>query len=505
MDPQEFAGDYFADEADLEGSLDLPVLGHLESEPRFYQRQEGLTGLAPDPRVSERLYYFVKTDLPAVWVVGLGQAGEELPVAVGLAECAAAAAAPILVIGPEAQSPLGMAPVSLRPVHPGAFEEVLTALFPEGCGAQASGIQGVMRAWPGGDEAQEALTPGGLVIASHGSAEALEPPPTALTGVVIVVPYRDVPAQVIVEQLRKLRAREYPLLGIVAVTAPGLTGGRPNRGIAPKGDITAEEPAATADGEGGIMNEGGSQRAVNADEEIVDAHLQTSSDGEPVPEEGQERVAAKSTWSDSFGSPGGRRRGPAGGRGRIPWWVTVLVLVAVGCAGLLITRMLRVESSDDFAGGDAATVVAEEPVMMPTEGEVAQPAELPAVEPAVTPEEAPVATPVETPGAPAEPAGRPLSGVNAPPYVIQCGAFRSSVAAQREAQRLEALGLDARVVAVSFPARGVLNRIVVGRSDNLAQARELARRAIAEGWLKEAVVVADDGAGPAVGAPIKAE
>lgn len=531
MDPQEFAGDYFADEADLEGSLDLPILGHLESEARFYQRQEGLTGLTPDPRLSERLHYFVEAEQPAVWVVGLGQAGEELPVAVGLAERAAEACAPVLVIGPEAERPLGMAPLSLRPVEPGAFGDLLAALFPRGCGAQASGIQGVFRAWPGGDDAEECIVPGGLVIASHATSDSLVPSHDMLSGVVLVVPYRDEPARAIVEQVTKLRDREYPLLGIVVVTAPGLIHGRPDLGIAPPGDITADELAAEADGEGGIMNEGGSERVAPPGQENVNASPQeeptsVAAQDAPLPDAEQERVAAQSTWSDSFGSPGGRKRRERGARGRIPWWVTVIVLVAVGGAGLMITRMLRVERADDFAGDEMTVVAPDEPVAVVSEdaaiaeipaGETAVPME--ASEPVLTEVSEPAPThvpaaeetpprPHEThpqPRAPETPAVRPMSGENVAPYGLQCGAYRSATGAEREASRLRTLGLDARVVAVSFPERGVLHRIVIGRWENLGEARALAGRAIAEGWLREAVVVADDGAGPAIGAPIKAQ
>ena len=58
-------------------------------EPRFYQLQEMLASLAPDPRFAERLYRLIDRHPPRIWVAGLGDAGEEIPVAVWIAEQAA--------------------------------------------------------------------------------------------------------------------------------------------------------------------------------------------------------------------------------------------------------------------------------------------------------------------------------------------------------------------------------------------------------------------------------
>ena len=96
MDDRE--NEYLRTPTEVADALGLPLLGALAAEPRFHQLAESLTSLSPDPRFSGRLYRFIDAEAPLIWVAGLGDAGEELPVAIGLAEMAAATgAAPALL------------------------------------------------------------------------------------------------------------------------------------------------------------------------------------------------------------------------------------------------------------------------------------------------------------------------------------------------------------------------------------------------------------------------
>ncbi len=223
MDSSSFVDDYYLNEADLEGSLDLMVLARLDPEPRFYQRHENLNGLNPNPHFSERLFNFVQTSEMAVWVVGLGDGGEEFPVAIGIAErCANATSEPVLLAGPEEVRPPGMGETGLRPIETESFETVLSSLYPDGCGAQTSGIQGVFRTWPGKDPLVSPLQPGGVVIASHWPPDSFSPAADLVTGVVLVVPFRDQSAREIEERVTHLRSSGYPMLGMVTIDASKL-------------------------------------------------------------------------------------------------------------------------------------------------------------------------------------------------------------------------------------------------------------------------------------------
>lgn len=546
MDIRELTGDYFADEADLEGSLDLPVLGRLKSEPRFYQRQDGLMGLAPDPRLSERLYRFIRAESRAIWVVGLGlgHGGEELPVAVGIAERAAAAdVVPILFAGPEKERPSGMSEAGLRPVVSGRFGTALETLFPDGCGAQTSGIQGVLRIWPCSDREAATVEPAGLVVASHWSTEALRPPPDGVGGVVLVVPYRDEPARAIIEQVNELRSSYYPLLGIVAASAPGVDISRVTH------EVGGLDAAVAAD-QGGAMDTGANAKdeAAGAGAARVDPKA-SSAEGMPVeqrdaasagdsqarqaqtPDESHEQVSADRPWSHSFGPDGtaGTAKRLGGSRFRLPWWGYAVLLIVVATAGFVAIRMRAVQGTRESAGtaldqsilrAEAASdsrVTGGRPDRAPMEGTVTDEEPRGPVAGEATAAGGTAAVPaipaesdieVAESAAPAAPAGPQPAGTGSafeipgmgaaqgPPFALLCGSFREADRAASEATRLRSLGMEARVLTLHIPGKGIWNRVVVGSWTQREQAREQARRAVREDWVRSAMIVPADGYGP---------
>jgi SPOR domain len=258
MDPSPMMDDYYVDEADLEGSLDLVVLARLEPEARFYQRHDNLNGLNPDPHFSERLYNFVQTQQMSIWIVGLGTGGEELPVAIGIAgRTANSGAAPVLLVGPEEMRPPQMGEAGLRPVTPGVFETALSGLFPNGCGAQTSGVQGVFRAWPGQDLSASVLEPASLIIASSWPTESFRPAAEQVSAVIPVVPFRDQTAREIEERITELRTAGYPLLGMVTIDASNLVPNNIPAETVQEANDHVPFPAATAASVAGNVNDGG--------------------------------------------------------------------------------------------------------------------------------------------------------------------------------------------------------------------------------------------------------
>jgi len=548
--------DYFEDQSDLEASLDLPVLGHLTWESRFHQLQDGLQGLAPDPRVSERLYQFVRSDAPVIWVVGLGDGGEEVPVAVGLAErVAAAGRLPVLLLGPERDRPRGLGAAGLRPISAGPYAPVLGALYPGGCGAQASGIQGVLRVWPGSDSGVQPIEPAGVIVAGRVAGEGLVPHPDLVTGTVLVAPYRDCPAQVISEEVTRLRSMGYPLLGLVAVSARAVE----RRGQAARGKMADPADKQTEveqePGQGGIMKgaaddrerEGGffaddgetddtSRDLERADEapeveepEAVEPQPPMSGDGPFAAE-----ARPQSSWDEDFVP--GRRAHESAGRARLPWWTWVLVLIALGAVAIMASRLIGIEGGRPQAGparpvpsraGSGAITQTTEPVVSPAAvsgSEVATPmaarqediasGQQPVTPPQPVTASEPLATqpqPVtaseplaaqpqpaataETPAAQPPAAAAPTMARRQPPFSLMCGSFRTADRARLEASRLAGVGLEARVVAVEIPGQGLWHRVVVGSWPDAAQAREAGRRALSAGWVKDAMLVAGNGYG----------
>ncbi|MCK4305551.1 MAG: SPOR domain-containing protein [Candidatus Eisenbacteria sp.] len=559
-------GEYFADVADLEGSLDLPVLGRLESEPRFYQRQAILSRLAPDPSVAERLCNFVRIESPAIWVVGLGEGGVELPMAVGLAErFAASGVVPVLLVGPESERPPGMGEKGLRPVIPGQFGVCLGKVFPGGCGAQPSGIQGVFRVWPGSDADAMPVEAAGLVVASRWSEDFLKPPVDGVTGVVAVVPFQDERAVEITERVTTLRSLGYPLMGMVALSAPGVDRqvkkhapskrihemgigdtevgvgkGGTMEGMANGNDRVTDDSMVDEEVKpafGGEVTDSGSSFAETPDGEEADRREMGDSDGS------KENVSVQQPWSASYGP-----RRDAGGRGygggsRHQFWLWgAFILVVLAAGAFLASRMIGGSDSNQFAedlsplgSGDASSAdvamladssaedvlagqevpdagrsestVGASPTAAPVTGErtVLKP-------PVETRGDAAVETrakpPQETsPPAVAEKGATPQRQVvrasGEPPFGVSCGAFRETARAVSQAARLKKLGLEARVVTVQIPGKGTWNRVVVGHWLDLAQARTYAHRIVSAGHVKDALVVAADGYGVPVGTAIK--
>ncbi len=498
VDSRSMVGDYFSHEADLEGSLDLPILGRLDWEPRFMQRHEDLQGFAPDPTHAERLARFVPLDPPGVWVLGLGGTGEEVPVAVGLAQQATGPdRGAVFLIGPEVERPSGVSTSGLRPVSPGAYGPLVDTIFPQGCGAQATGLQGVYRLWPEADPEAAPIEASGMILATHTAEEARRPEPEAVSGVVLVVPYRDLPAAVIAEQVTNLRAFDYPLLGMVTVSAPA--------GAPPSAGSAWSDPEETmADGQGGAMNETAHVERKPPEEEMEAAATEDLGPEEAPPEgEGPERVAVQDTWSDNFGPGARRQRSKGAALFGIPWWVLVVVMILVAIAGLIATRLIGVESvpeseappfvstppaeSEEIQAEVPATPVEEAPPVV-SDAPVRVSPPRPAME-----EAAPVAPPMEGP--------RPVLTTSGPPYALLCGSFRKVELADREVSRLRSLELDARTAAVEIPEKGVWNRVVVGSWPALAEARQVAVRAVSEGWVKEAFVVSESGYGRLIHPP----
>jgi hypothetical protein len=523
--------DYFADEADLEGSLDLPILGRFEREPRFFQqRAEHLSELIPNPRLSERLYRLVASDPTALWVVGLGAGGEELPVAIGLAaQAAASGRSPTLLAGPELKLPAGAGESGSRPIAPGPLAPVLEMLCPQGCAAQPSGVHGVHRVWAATAQEGDPLEARNMIVVGSWEAESLRPPAGSLSGVVAVVPYRDEPAGAIGERLARLRATGYPLLGMVTVTSSEQV---PGAGEAPEvgdGKGSGADDAPGVPGRGGIMDDTTGREEKRTDREGAPPG---QTEPENAPTEENEKVRVQQPWSEAYGP--GRKTGRCRGGFRMSgWWVLVILLVVVGAAGLIYAWMggqnqsadeplaadeigpLGTEPADlarpsDEGAADryppeaAAEESAAEPVdvMRVAEVRAGEVAAAEADEPGAAPAPDPIA--VQPDPEPAEPAGvAHMETRVVAPFAILCGSFRDRALAEAEASRLVASGLGARVVTLAIPERGTWHRVVAGSWPDQTTARQHARKAIDSETVTAAMLVAADGYGPAIGPEIE--
>ncbi len=383
--------EYLAAAATLQEALGVPLLAELALPTRSSRRDAGLTGLRPDPRVADRLFHFVQADALTVALVGLGEGGEEWPVAVGLAERAASSGcAPVLLVGTEGGPASPQADAALRPVVSPTQTRVLGEFYPDGCGALPAGIQGVFqaRSCSPGESAETPLEPGGIVIALRGADEMARLGPDLVSGVVLVVPYRDVPTQGLTEQVTKISSLGYPVLGAVAVTASAaLEGLEPTQWIPPSSSAPIEEPKMPEEErEGGAMDKDvmGDPRPPEAQTEEP-ANDQRGAPREPeppaptTPEEPPEpvtsadpvepeappveespaedesvapepsgggdvadeamlaaaagRIPVRRAWTDSYGPGGAKRRG-------LPWWGYILLVVVLGSAAILVYRTL---------------------------------------------------------------------------------------------------------------------------------------------------------------------
>ena len=183
--------EYLSAAATLQEALGVPLLAELALPTRSSRREAGLTGLRPDPRVADRLFHFVQADSLIVALVGLGEGGEEWPVAVGLAERAASSGcAPVLLVGTEGGPATPSTEAALRPVVSPTQQRLLGEFYRDGCGALPAGIQGVFQArgCRPGDSDETPLEPGGIVLALRGAEELTRLDPDLVSGVVLVVP-----------------------------------------------------------------------------------------------------------------------------------------------------------------------------------------------------------------------------------------------------------------------------------------------------------------------------
>jgi hypothetical protein len=520
MDDRE--NEYLRTPTEVADALGLPLLGALAAEPRFHQLAESLTSLSPDPRFSGRLYRFIDAEAPLIWVAGLGDAGEELPVAIGLAEMAAATgAAPALLACTRESLPPGGGGRRGRPIFSHRFADAVAALYPSGCVAGSSGLQGVYRAWPFGAPEDAPLEPASMIVAGPVSEGVPPLPASSVTNVILVVPYRDQPIRRLLEAAEMIRAGGYTITGCVAYGPEAGAGGMapvPENVPVAREPLPSEPPAPVA-----------------AFEPPAPLPI------EPV------AVPVRQTWSAAFG--------PRQTRG-VPSWLRRGLLVAglaVGVAviafgGMTLWRMLsgtgpgrspkysttalQTPSAGEAAVQEPASPIGIEEVT--TSPAAAEPAITtppavaePVTEPPAARASAPVveASPPSPPPAAAEtlraeapvtvrppepPAPTPdateellhdMVSSRSGPYAVQCGAYQSEATARREAQLLTAAGIPARALHVRIPERGAWWRVLAGEFTDVEAAAALARRLLSEGRVREAHPVGAGGLGQSVEVP----
>jgi hypothetical protein len=539
MPPDPAGSAYYRDPGEIADTHGLPHLGSLSGTLRTPDLARNLADLAPDPRLTQRLLGFVTADLPLVWVVGLGDAGEEIPVAVGLADrFAAAGKTPVLLVRPGEIPRANGEAVTGRPVETVAhFRETLQALLPDGFGVSATGIQGVYRAWPGARCEGEALWPAAIVIAArHEEGTAI---PSHATHLLLVIPYRDQPRERIDAAIRALRAGPTPAVGFVASESA----------VDPLPSLPAARPAEV---------EPAARRA---------------------PVAPQEQIAVAAPWTDSFGPRGHRRvRTVAARRPRTTrlGWIAIAgtLLVVCAIAAYQIFRPARVpayiaapsrsvaaaridagapqpgsavaipdtvesqpatraQPSDTLtaAGGEGAPTPAGGEDTLAPDAATAQfdsslwgfvpasaagaSASIPDTLPAsrasrplpAAEASAPAAGQVDraasrkNEGAPAN-AIRDMVPERGGPFAVLCGSYRSQDRAAREVSRLTALGFDVRRIGVRIPEQGVWQRILVGQCGDEVTARAFAQAMVDAGALTGCRVVSADGIGIVIGEAI---
>ena len=466
---------YLRTPAEVADALGLPLLGALAAEARFHQLAEGLASLSPDPRFSGRLYRFIDAETPLIWVAGLGDAGEELPVAIGLAEMAAATgAAPVLLAFTREGTPPGDAPRHRgRPIFSHRFADAVAGLFPAGCVAGSSGIQGVYRAWPVGVPEDAPLEPAAMVVAGPALEGSPNLPASDVTHVILVVPYRDQPRRRLVEAADAVRAAGYAITGCVAFGhEPG--GATPRETVLSGPDQSSdEEPAAVP--------------AFAPSEPFA-------SEAEPVP--------VRQSWSATFG--------PNGGRSTSSPWRRGLVLAAVVVGAALVAfagvTLLRMRSTSGPARAAVRpTVTVPTPELPPEAGETAaadSSRATPVTETAPREPEPPASeNPAPPPKVAPEETLHDIVNSRAAPFAVQCGAFRNATVARREAQRLSGFGMPARALRVRIPGQGEWWRVVMGEFAEPDSALALARRLIAQRRVTHAHPVGAAGLGRSLDLP----
>ncbi len=489
---------YFTSSSAAAAALGLPLLGSLQTEPRFHQLAESLSSLAPDPRFSERIYRFLHAESPLIWVVGLGDAGEEIPVAVGVAEMAAqAGAAPVLLVRPIESPPLGASGMSGRAVHSHRFAEALDALFPSGCVGQSTGIQGVFRGWPQGSAEGAPLEPGAVVIAGRSEEEGFALPPEQTSHVLLVVPFRDQPMGRLVACVRDLRAAGYPLVGFVAFGLEDSSEGTGDHLATAAGEAapaTTAEASAAAD----VRSEAGS--GVTPSEEVAVEEPWSATFGPRAQSEGLE------DWAQPERRPSSHWRHVG---------IAALLIAMVAVAAWMLRSRFR-PADAPVREPVRETVTAAPPPLAAVAAVVAAPP-IPAVADSAShvAETAPDSTGVRvaSDSLAVEPASaidaaavgeiRDMVAVSTGPFTVLCGSFSSAARAANEIMRLGQAGLGARALSVRIPGRGVWYRVVVGGCASAAEARALAEEIVGAGTVSSAQVVAADGWGRPVGAPLR--
>ncbi len=614
MSDDSAAARYYESAEEAARALDLPLFGVLAPQTRFFPYGEAtIASLAPAPVFSARIYRFLAAPAPVIWVLGLGQAGEELPVALGIAERAAAGgAAPILIVRPgerRAAEPAG------SPVHAGILGPELRALLPERPVAEATGIQGVFLGCAPGRAAGDPLEAGGIIIAGETPGEPPPLPPARVTSLVLVVPFRDCPASSLAARVAELRVEGYAIAGIVAYgrqegafeeASSAFAGAQGSRAASPGGEEAAPGATRRATGEGAWPS---------SVAKAVEARAQAP--GLPV-----ERVEVEGSWSARFGpgSDGARPAPPNERRGGLPlyWWL-VIAVAALTLTGILFPRLaykseapartsfdarpepqartnaqpreetpapahsaarqesaaqsdVRRESDPRQESGAQGTAPRDldarhefdaqraaqrdidaqrdSPGRPDSDAERESLARMdPAADGSALPgasdlQSAATAAPDSTGGAPRDPmtsltgrvasperegaiargtiadrerrvdarsqaAGDTLSGgartivsSRAGPFGLLCGSFPNDPLAAVEVKRLAGRGIEARIVRVGIPGRGLFSRVVIGRYASVDEAIA-AGTAIVENEDADATqVVAADGYGPLVSRPI---
>lgn len=372
MEPYPSGGSYFRDPREIAQVLGLSYLGSLAADPHVQELTGSLAGLAPDPRFSERLFRFVNGELPLVWVAGLGDAGEEIPVAVGLAARAATKGiAPVLLVRPGETLYPGAGEVEGRPVEAGAhFGEALAGLGEGHWGASATGIQGVYRAWRNARPEGDALWPAAIVVASGGFADCPGVAPQA-THLILVIPFRDQPRERIESALEAMAAFRDRLIGFVAY---GSLGDTPHEAAAteriepmPAPALTplSDRPRPAAPGDLGDIERQAAKPAGREGEETEPDSAAPAPRDDPQAQEGPEtargaearereeespavagpqadlaadEIRAAQAWTESFGP---RKTG----RSARDWLVRaavglILAGIAIGGVGLLRPELL---------------------------------------------------------------------------------------------------------------------------------------------------------------------
>ncbi len=498
MGERSLAGEYFENVSEVESVLGLPLLSSCSHKAQLPESPSGLGSLLGEPHEAERLARALGEDARAIWVAGLGDAGEELPVGVGLAAAMAAAGGPVLLLlASEEGDPMGLAPE--RPVRAGRFGALLSSLAPLGSWAATSGLQSVFIGCRSeGEPGPEAMEPVAVVVVSRGDpAEGqLGLPAPALDAVVPVIPYRDQPRKVLEERLEALRKGGYPLPGFVASGA--LLSETETAGSATETrDAAAREPEP-AGGELQGENAGG----LEAGQQEFGAEQGGGS--------GQTKVVkVGASWSQSFGPASGKRR-----QGKWLYWVVLLLLLAVGAflllSGLLSRPQTGVQQEAEIPAASALSGARTPAKPAPTDVQSSADLDVPKASfdeqvSRVASEDsfkapAPQARPSPEEASASESAGTTLTPPKMvptaqPPFCVQVGSFRDPRRAARLAAALERSGFPARVFDVEVPRLGLVHRVLVGNFAESDSALVEAQHILASGVVESACIVASGGQG----------